>query len=139
MTACCPACNEVSPRVFTAPQFTEDRRRFAGERLSAATGQLIAQSRTQERMIEKAMDIEFMTKADAPANVKNAAAYSQHLRTGGDPLPNKVVAALVSPPPEKKKTIVEMMRENPVRLGEIPTDRPIQGKPLPPFPKDVTL
>jgi hypothetical protein len=98
-----------------------------------------AQSRQEERVIEKTMGIEFMGKNDTPPHIRNAAAYGAHIKSGGDKLPNDVVAELVSPPREKPKSIVELLREKAPRLGEIPTDRLISGKKLPPFPKDVAI
>jgi putative FmdB family regulatory protein len=138
-TVLCPRCLLAAPRVFGAFQYTEDRRHHGGERRSAATGMRAAQSRTEERAIERAMGIEFMGNSEAPAHLRNAAAYSAHLKSGGERLPNKVVAELVSPPKEKAPTVLEALRKAAPRLGEIPSDRPIRGKKLPAFPKDVTI
>lgn len=132
-------CSLMAKRVFTAPQFSEDRRRFGGERISGATGMPAAQSRDEEKRIEKALGIEFMTRDEIPTHLHNARTYGAHLKAGKPALPPDLAAALCSPPPEPTPSIVEALRKNPKRLGDIPNDRPIQGKPLPAFPRDVTV
>lgn len=130
-------CSVMALRVFTAPQFTEDRRRFGRDGISPATGMRRAQSRDEAKRQEKALGIEFMAKDEVPAHLQNARAYGAHLKAGKPALPPDVAAALCSPPPEPAPSLVEALRKNPKRLGELPSDRPIQGKPLPPFPRDV--
>ena len=139
----CPDCLNQSPRVFTAPLFQEDRIRFwkspHGGRHSNAFGQDMPDSRQERRRLEKATGIELMTQDEIPAHVQFARDYGAHLKAGKERLPNDLAAAAMSPPPEPKVSILDRLRKEAPRLGEIPSDRYIHGKTLPAFPKDVSL
>ncbi len=104
---------------------------------SHVTGQRFAQSRSEERVIEKTMNADFLTTSEIPAHIRAAREYGEHLRAGKPALPPGEAAALMSAPQEKASTILEALRKSNVRLGEIPTDRPIRGATLPAFPCDV--
>jgi hypothetical protein len=139
----CPDCLNESPRIFTAPLFQEDRVRFYrrndGTRYSSALGEDMPDSRRDAERLAKSKGIEFMTRDEVPSYLKFAKEYGAHLKRGGERLDNGVAAQLMSPPSEPAPTLVETLRKKAPRLGEIPTDRLISGKPLPAFPKDVVL
>jgi putative FmdB family regulatory protein len=137
----CKACAAEAKRVYTVPYFLEDRTRFYrgpdGSRYCANLGTDMPDSRREAEVLAKSKGIEFMTRDEVPAHIRNAQAYGAHLKSGGDRLDNAAAAELLSPPKEKPKSIVELLREKAPRLGEIPTDRPIAGVKLPDFPKDI--
>lgn len=137
-----PCCGEYSARHFTPFQFSEDRTRFYrnpkdGSKHSNALGEDMPDSKKERDRILRQKGIELMTRFDTPAHVQRAADYGAHIRTGGERLPDSVVAEMLSPPREKPKTILELLREKAPRLGDIPTDRPIRGRELPPLPQNV--
>lgn len=71
-----------SKRVFGC-QFTEDRRHMR-RGISAATGEPVAQSRSEERMIEKTKGIEFIGRAEMPSQWKKLGEYARHVNSGGE-------------------------------------------------------
>ncbi|MDE2102032.1 MAG: zinc ribbon domain-containing protein [Patescibacteria group bacterium] len=137
----CPSCGKLARRVFTAPHFTEDRTRFwrnsRGTRFCGSLGEDLPDSRKDAEALARAKGVEFMTSDEVPANLRFAQEYGRHLKHGGDRINNAAAARAMSAPQEPAKTIVEALRESGVRLGEIPTDRPIAGAKLPAFPQNV--
>lgn len=75
----------LAHRIFGSFYYAEDRRHMR-RGLSPATGRPYAQSRTEERVIEKTMGIEFVGRGDMPDQWKRCRDYSRHLRTGGKPV-----------------------------------------------------
>jgi hypothetical protein len=128
-------CSVMAQRVWGF--YHQEDRRHMRTGISRSTGQPYAQSRTEERVIENQMGADFVMTSEIPDNIKFAKEYGAHLKAGKDPLPPDVAAKMMSAPPEKTVTVLEALQKSGVRLGEIPTDRYIGGKPLPAFPTDV--
>lgn len=136
----CANCGSVGTRCFTAPHFTEDRTRFwrsaNGTRFSQALGEDMPDSRKERDQLAKAKGIEFMGRSETPDHIKRAAEYGRHLKSGGDRIDNALAAEMMEAPKPPVKSVLQRLREG-KRLGEIPTDRPLARRELPPFPKDV--
>jgi hypothetical protein len=71
-------------RVFSF-NHVEDRRHMR-KGVSRITGMEFAKSRTEEKVIEKSLGIEFIGKSDVPAQWNNLKEYNQHVKTGGERL-----------------------------------------------------
>jgi hypothetical protein len=74
--------------------------------ISHATGKPFAQSRDEERAIEKASGIYFAGKNDLLPHEREAVAYQKHVASGGDRVDNPV-----SVPTEKPLPLTHYMRE----------------------------
>ena len=110
---------QVATRHFSpdaVPYHTEDRRHMRGEKMSHATGKPYAQSRREERVIEKAGGFEFVGKSDMPAQWKTLRDHFNYTKQGGEPLSPNVL----NPPPNPKVepgTILRKMSEKGLRFG----------------------
>ena len=83
--------------------------------VSAATGRAFAQSRGEERAIERASGIYFTTKAEMTAQEKTLVEHSRYVKAGGTALAPNVL----NPPPNPKVepgTILKKVRERGIRL-----------------------
>lgn len=83
---------------------------------SHATGLPYAQSRRDERVIEKEHGLEFVGKSDYPEQWKTLAEHARHVKAGGDP----VAPNVLNPPPSPKVepgTIMKKVRERGLRFG----------------------
>ena len=56
-----------------------------GEKMSYATGKPYAQSRREERVLEKAGGFEFVTPAAMPEQWKTLREHAQYVKAGGTP------------------------------------------------------
>jgi len=81
-------CMKTSVRVYSF-NFQEDRRRMR-QGTSPATGRPYAQSRQEERLIERASGVNFATKADLLPHERQAIAYAEHVKSGGERVENAV-------------------------------------------------
>ncbi len=63
--------------------FVEDRRRMRSGR-SAATGLPYAQSRSDERLLEKQLGCEFIQSKEMPEKWRHLREYSEHVKHGGE-------------------------------------------------------
>lgn len=113
------SCGQPCEKYFTADSVfrtQEDRRHMRGEGKSHATGKPYAQSRREERVIEKAQGIEFLTKAEMPDQWKMLAEHHRHVKAGGTPVdPN-----ILNPPPDPRVTpgtILKIMDKKGLRFG----------------------
>ena len=110
---------QVATRHFSpdsVPYHTEDRRHMRGEAMSHATGKPYAQSRREERVLEKAGGFEFVGKSDMPAQWQTLREHAQYVKQGGAPLAPKVL----NPPPDPRVepgTILKKMSEKGLRFG----------------------
>ena len=87
-----------------------------GEKMSHATGKPYAQSRREERVIEKAGTFEFVTKSEMPEQWKMLREHAQYVKAGGTALSPNVL----NPPPNPKVepgTILRKMSEKGLRFG----------------------
>lgn len=109
----CEEHQHKAPRYFDF-QFQQDNRRFRKGR-SAVTGERYAESRAEERRIEKERGIEFIGRGEMPEKWKRAAEYSRHVKTGGD-RDASLERAIAAPEPVKSKTILQRMAEKGVRV-----------------------
>lgn len=111
----CPYCHAPGRRVFTVPQYSEDRTRFfrgpSGSRYSYMLGQNMPESRAEFHKICEQKGIEPVSRSTMPEGWKAAAQYARHVREGGD----RVDPASVLPKEkaEPVKSIRDMVRENP--------------------------
>ena len=64
-------------------QHTEDRRHMRGEKVSHATGKPYAQSRREERVLEKAGGFEFITPAEMPEQWRTLRDHARYVKNGG--------------------------------------------------------
>lgn len=72
-------------RVFNVPYFVEDKRRWR-KGVSPATGRAYAESRQEERRLEKELGIEFIAPSEMPAHWKASLDYKKHIDAGGETL-----------------------------------------------------
>lgn len=95
-------------------QHQEDRRHHR-RGISAATGEHVAQSRAEERIIEKTHGIEFIGRSEMPAQWKKLGDYAAHVNAGG----NRLEADTVNPPEStsSKGELLRKMAERGVRFG----------------------
>ena len=108
----CPSCGGCSSRDWQI-QFNQDMRRFRTGK-SQATGEPYAQSRAEERRIEKERGISFVGRNDLTPKEKHLASYAKHVREGGE----RVASDVINPPEKvQRKTVQQVMREKNVRLG----------------------
>lgn len=114
----CTTCGGLARRHFS-PEGTfyhqEDRRHMRHGR-SHATGQEFAQSRREERAIEKEKGIEFVGKSDMPEQWKTLRDHYVYTKQGGEPLAPNVL----NPPPDPKVepgTILKIMEKKNLRFG----------------------
>jgi hypothetical protein len=97
-------------------QHTEDRRHMRGEKLSHATGKPYAQSRREERVMEKAGGFEFITPAEMPEQWRTLRDHARFVKNGGTALAPDVL----NPPPDPKVepgTILKYMDKKGLRFG----------------------
>jgi hypothetical protein len=112
-------CLVPCQKYFTADSIfrtQEDRRHMRGEKMSHATGKPYAQSRREERVIEKAGGFEFVTKSEMPEQWKMLREHAQYVKQGGTPLAPNVL----NPPPDPRVepgTILKMMDKKGLRFG----------------------
>lgn len=105
----CSDCRGMAERYFSpesVPYHQEDRRHMRAG-LSRATGQAYAQSRKEERVIEKERGIEFISKRDLTEQQKTLREHFQHTKTGGEP----VAPNVLNPPPSPKVEPGTILRE----------------------------
>lgn len=108
----CDEHNLVALRTFDS-NFEQDTRRFRVGR-SQATGQPYAESRAEERRIEKERGISFVGRNDLTAKEKHLASYAKHVREGGE----RVASDVINPPEKvQRKTVQQVLREKNVRFG----------------------
>ncbi len=107
----CGACGAQARRSFDI-QFDQDYRRFRVGR-SQATGAAYAESKAEERRIEKERGIVFTGRNDLTPKEKRLAEYARHVRAGGERVDPNVVN-----PPEvvKRKTVQQVLAEKKVSL-----------------------
>jgi predicted nucleic acid-binding Zn ribbon protein len=94
----------------------EDRRHMRGEGKSHATGQPYAQSRREERVIEKAGGFEFIGKSEIPEQWRTLAEHHRYVKAGGTALAPDVL----NPPPDPRVepgTILKHMAKRGLRFG----------------------
>ena len=114
----CAGCRQPAQRYFgpeNVPYHQEDRRHMRKGR-SSATGQAFAQSRTEERVLEKTKGIYFTTKAEMTAQEKTLVEHARYVKEGGTPLKPEVL----NPPPDPRVapgTIMKKVREKGIRFG----------------------
>lgn len=97
-------------------QHTEDRRHMRGEKVSHATGKPYAQSRREERVLEKAGGFEFITPAEMPEQWRTLRDHARYVKNGGTALAPDVL----NPPPDPRVepgTILKKMSEKGLRFG----------------------
>ena len=108
-----PAARFFGPE--NVPYHQEDRRHMRKGR-SAATGMAFAQSRTEERVLEKERGIYFSTKAEMTPQEKVLREHARYVKEGGTPMKPEVL----NPPPDPRVapgTIMKKVRENGIRFG----------------------
>ncbi len=111
LAVACPSCRGIAARSFDV-QFNQDMRRFRSG-LSPATGQPYAESRGEEKRIEKETGVTFIGRQDLSPREKQLAAYSKHVREGGE----RLAPDVVNPPAKvKRKTVQQVLRERNVSL-----------------------
>jgi predicted nucleic acid-binding Zn ribbon protein len=97
-------------------QHTEDRRHMRGESVSHATGKPYAQSRREERVLEKAGGFEFITPAEMPEQWRTLRDHARYVKNGGTALAPDVL----NPPPDPRVepgTILRKMSQKGLRFG----------------------
>lgn len=111
--AICPDCGEPAQRIFTVPQFTEDRRRLwrnrEGTRYHHQIGGERPESRKEEEALLKARGQEMVPWNETPPHFQRAREYGDYLAAGGEALPPDEVAAIVNEPKEPEPTIAEQL------------------------------
>ena len=126
----CEVHNLLAERDYSSVHFQEDRRRFRGEGISRTTGLPYAQSRKEEKVIEKVKDIEFMGRNDMPDQWKRLAEHSRAVKSGE--LKKPLSPEELNPRPKLKRgAILDKMKEKGIRL-----DRVYDPTPMP-RPQDV--
>ncbi len=108
-------CGCRGRRVFYLPNHMEDRRHMRGERLSPATGKPYAQSRADERRLEKESGIEFVSPKDLPVQWDTLKRYAKHVKAGGERLDPHIVNP--EPKTDFKGEITRKMAERGLRFG----------------------
>ncbi|GAC1407112.1 MAG: hypothetical protein NVSMB64_13560 [Candidatus Velthaea sp.] len=111
-------CVQTAVRVFTPPQFTEDRTRFWNNgrdrtRYSAALGMTMPDSRAERDRVCKEKGIEFVTRREVPADWKAAVENVKAVRAGHAPAP---FDQIVTAPKPKVESLVDRVRRQPERL-----------------------
>lgn len=83
--------------------------------ISAATGLPVAQSRSEERRIERERGIEFIGRKEMPSDWKRMGEYARHVKSGGD----RVDPELVNPTKleSTKGSLLKKVRERGISLG----------------------
>lgn len=114
----CAACKQPATRYFGPENifYTQEDRRHMRNGKSHATGQPFAQSRKDERVIEREKGIYFTTKADLSEKEKTFAEHTRYVQAGGTPIAPNVL----NPPPDPRVapgTILKKMIEKNVRFG----------------------
>jgi hypothetical protein len=107
-----PAVRFFGPE--NVPYHQEDRRHMRKGR-SHATGMPFAQSRGEERQIERERGIYFTTKAEMTAQEKTLVEHHRYVKEGGTALKPEVL----NPPPDPRVapgTIMKKVREKGIRL-----------------------
>jgi hypothetical protein len=86
----CPICRAPRPRIYHAPQYSEDRLRFwvgpMGNRYSTALGADMPETKKGRDQLAKQKGVEFVGKSEFLADNKEAAqavAYKAHVDSGG--------------------------------------------------------
>jgi hypothetical protein len=95
---------------------TEDRRHMRGEKMSHATGKPFAQSRREERVLEKGGGYEFIGPSEIPEQWRMLRDHARYVKNGGTPLAPNVL----NPPPDPKVepgTILKYMDKKGLRFG----------------------
>jgi hypothetical protein len=117
----CEDCGAQCEQAFfpwTTPFFAEDKMRFwrndKGNRFSRTFGQEMPESRKELRRLEKEKGCELISPSEMPENWKRCVEYAEHRKHGGEHDKNQ---AQFIPPPEKPKTLTQIMAEKNVRFG----------------------
>ena len=113
-------CDEhgvFASRVFDF-QFQQDNRRLR-KGVSPVTGMPYAESRREERLIEKALGIEFTGPADMPKQWKEASAYKTHVDQGGEQLP---MGQVITPEAIESRPLTSYMDEAGYKKSEATPD-----------------
>lgn len=109
----CEDCGQTAHRVYDF-QFSQDNRRFRVGK-SQATGEPYAESRAEERRIEKERGITFVGRNDLTPKEKHLAAYAKHVREGGE----RVASDVINPPEKvQRKSVQQVLKEKNVRLSK---------------------
>ena len=114
----CVHDRQIATRYFgpeNVPYHQEDRRHMRQGR-SHATGQPFAQSRGEERAIEREKGIYFTTKAEMTPQEKVLREHARYVKEGGTPMKPEVL----NPPPDPRVapgTIMKKVREKGIRFG----------------------
>ena len=111
-------CNTPLRRVIGDFQFQQDNRRLR-KGVSPVTGLPYAESRREERMIEKALGIEFTGPADMPKQWKEASAYKTHVDQGGEQLP---MGQVITPEAIESRPLTSYMDEAGYKKSEATHD-----------------
>lgn len=90
-------CRELSSRVYGF--YHQEDRRHMRQGISHATGKPFAQSRDEERAIEKSTGIYFAGKNDLLPHEREAVAYSKHVASGGERVENPISVPTEKPLP----------------------------------------
>ena len=112
----CPG--QMAVRYFSPEnvfQHQEDRRHMRGEGRSSVTGLPMAQSRSEERVIERERGIYFTTKTDMTPQERTLREHAQYVKEGGTPVKPEVL----NPPPDPRVapgTIMRKVREKGIKL-----------------------
>jgi len=114
----CPACGVLCPRIIGDFQFQQDNRRLR-KGVSPVTGMPYAESRREERLIEKALGIEFTGPADMPKQWKEASAYKTHVDQGGEQLP---MGQVITPEVIESRPLTSYMDEAGYKKSEATHD-----------------
>ena len=112
----CPG--QIAERHFSPESVfyhVEDRRHMRGEGRSTATGLPMAQSRSEERVIERERGIYFTGKTDMTAQERTLREHAQYVKEGGTPVKPEVL----NPPPDPRVapgTIMNIVRKRGLKL-----------------------
>lgn len=90
-------CARESKRVYGF--YHQEDRRHMRQGISHATGKPFAQSRDEERAIEKSTGIYFAGKNDLLPHEREAVAYSKHVASGGERVENPISVPIEKPLP----------------------------------------
>ena len=113
----CICLHGMARRVFDF-QFQQDNRRLR-KGISPVTGQPFAESRAEERRIEKERGIEFVGPGDMPKPWREARDYKAHIDQGGERLG---FSAIHAPEPDDSRPLTSYMDEAGFKKSEATHD-----------------
>jgi hypothetical protein len=118
----CPRCSRVGMRVFTVPQFSEDRARLwrsgvDGSRFSYSLGRSMPDDRNGVRSAFDAIGAEPVTRKTMPKAWKQDQAYRKHVLETGQRIEREEKGPPVSERKPVGVTVSEQLRRSGIKVG----------------------